>query len=451
MKKLILLVAALVSTTAFASKIAIIDSGTDYRHPMLKNNYWLNTADVDANSVDEDGNGLVDDFYGWNFAEGNNKVIDYSYLGTFGPDVAEFFKVQTRILEGTATQADQDWMKAHKDNADFMAELQKFGNFAHGTHVAGISVRDRAESKVFAAKIIPTEVKLPFGQTNLIFAANTKASVKEILFKAGLAQLAKTQGTQLVPVGEYVGKQGADVANGSFGTSYEAIKPMIEQLYNVIFKEEERDPAKLDEFVVYFLNVVVSEMEKFVAAAPDTLFVFAAGNDGTDNDKLPASPTNVKADNTISVAATLKNRELATFSNFGAKMVDVAAPGVGIESSYPGNEMGLMSGTSQAAPYVTNLAGEMKNLNPELTPADLKTMIMATVDMKTWLKGKVKAGGFVNPERAFAAARASKSMDIHSAIAEARRSVRDMDVEKSNVRSGAAKDAVVLPLPSMFR
>ena len=49
--------------------IAIVDGGTDINHIDLSNNIWQNQAEVEgATGVDDDGNGFIDDYYGWNFA-----------------------------------------------------------------------------------------------------------------------------------------------------------------------------------------------------------------------------------------------------------------------------------------------------------------------------------------------------------------------------------------------
>lgn len=61
--------------------------------------------------------------------------------------------------------------------------------------------------------------------------------------------------------------------------------------------------------------------------------VCAAGNEGTDNDMVESIPANIDSDYVISVAASNEKDELAGFSNYGKKSVDIAAPGADILSS----------------------------------------------------------------------------------------------------------------------
>ncbi len=69
------------------------------------------------------------------------------------------------------------------------------------------------------------------------------------------------------------------------------------------------------------------------------LVVAAAGNNGSNNDTVPFYPASFDLGNIISVASSDQNDELATFSNYGASSVDVAAPGTGIISTFSASEL----------------------------------------------------------------------------------------------------------------
>ncbi|HUK93542.1 MAG TPA: S8 family serine peptidase [Gaiellaceae bacterium] len=88
-----------------------------------------------------------------------------------------------------------------------------------------------------------------------------------------------------------------------------------------------------------------SAMREAIVGCPKTLFVFAAGNGGTDgigdnDDSHPTYPCSYGAPpdnlpNVICVAATNPNDTLASYSNYGQSSVDLAAPGSGIPSTFP--------------------------------------------------------------------------------------------------------------------
>ncbi len=52
--------------------IAVVDGGTDFDHPDLTANFWINPGETPGNGIDDDGNGFVDDVSGWNFANNSN-------------------------------------------------------------------------------------------------------------------------------------------------------------------------------------------------------------------------------------------------------------------------------------------------------------------------------------------------------------------------------------------
>ena len=62
--------------------VAVIDTGIYTNHPDLEKQLWINTDEEPSNGIDDDGNGYVDDYYGWNFALNNEAVADLSGHGT---------------------------------------------------------------------------------------------------------------------------------------------------------------------------------------------------------------------------------------------------------------------------------------------------------------------------------------------------------------------------------
>lgn len=62
--------------------IAVIDTGIAYNHPDLVDNLWVNPGEIAGNLIDDDGNGYVDDIYGYDFAYGDSDPWDGHSHGT---------------------------------------------------------------------------------------------------------------------------------------------------------------------------------------------------------------------------------------------------------------------------------------------------------------------------------------------------------------------------------
>ncbi len=83
--------------------VAVIDTGVDYMHPDLAAHMWINQGEIPGDNIDNDGNGYIDDIYGWDFYNGDGTVGHYEY-----------------------NQQSGSYMASPKDNDN------------HGTHIAGI-------------------------------------------------------------------------------------------------------------------------------------------------------------------------------------------------------------------------------------------------------------------------------------------------------------------------
>jgi subtilisin family serine protease len=147
-------------------------------------------------------------------------------------------------------------------------------------------------------------------------------------------------------------------------------------------------------------------LETAVEDYPNTLYVVAAGNNGTDNDgpSSPFYPCDLPEANVICVGATDQSDQLAGFTDYGAGSVDLFAPGVNILSTWTGGEYAYADGTSMATPMVTGTLALMLARNASLTAAQLKADLLASVDPAPQLAGWSVTGGELDAAAAVALA-----------------------------------------------
>jgi subtilisin family serine protease len=114
------------------------------------------------------------------------------------------------------------------------------------------------------------------------------------------------------------------------------------------------------------------------ATLKGSIVVMAAGNDGLAQ---PGSPASSAIDFGIAVGAIDRNVSMADFSNRAGTnpaMRYVVAPGVDILSTVPGGRYDAMNGTSMAAPAVAGVVALMLSANPNLTPAQVRQIMIET-------------------------------------------------------------------------
>jgi serine protease len=131
------------------------------------------------------------------------------------------------------------------------------------------------------------------------------------------------------------------------------------------------------------------------ANANNMLFVAAASNSASNNDRNPSYPSSYNAPNLVAVAATDNNDKLASFSNYGLTSVDLGAPGVSVYSTIKGGSYDYFSGTSMATPHVSGAAALILS-RCDLNTAELKANILNNVDSVSSLVGKTVTGGRLN-------------------------------------------------------
>ena len=280
--------------------VAVVDTGVDYSHDDLAANIWTNPGETgggkESNGVDDDGNGYVDDWHGWNFGLDTNDPMDAVGHGTH--------------VAGT--------IGAAGDN---------------GTGVTGVN---------WNVQIMPLRV------------ADAGGNLSDAAVAAAFA---------------YAGSMGARVVNASLGGAYTS-------------------PAEL----------------AAINGAPNTLFVVSSGNSNLNIKSTAISPCTLPAANILCVGATGPTDTRASFSNYAPTQVDIAAPGVNILSTLPGDQYGYYNGTSMASPHVAGVAALVFAAYPTRSVAAVVAAILNGADRKSGLTTSFASGRRLNAAGALAVA-----------------------------------------------
>jgi thermitase len=141
-----------------------------------------------------------------------------------------------------------------------------------------------------------------------------------------------------------------------------------------------------------------SSLQDAVDSAQDkgVLMVIAAGNSSESIDTSPEYPAAFTNGNIITVAAVTDSGALASFSNFGAKLVDLGAPGDNIVSTYPTSTYKVLSGTSMATPMVSAAAAMLRHEDTGQSYKDIRSALLSHTQPDPALNGKVVHPGVLN-------------------------------------------------------
>lgn len=164
----------------------------------------------------------------------------------------------------------------------------------------------------------------------------------------------------------YAAKMGAKIISCSFG------------------KDQQETPGLVSDAIDEILKI------------NETLVIAASGNESQNIDRRLKYPASFQNNNLLVVDAIKKGGSLAMFSNYGVLNTDLAAPGVSILSTTPGNDYQSWDGTSMATPHVSGVAAEILSLYPNLKAIELKNILMKATKSQPSLSGKSVTGGSID-------------------------------------------------------
>ena len=330
--------------------VAVLDTGIDYNNSDLADNIWINQADIPSYWYTKTSP-----------TSGYNKLVYKWEIKTATPGIITFRDLNNPVNAGLVWKSDGQSLV---DAGDLLRPLNQGGweqtgktndligwNYVsnnnnpmddngHGTNVSGIlgAVGNNGVGVAgvdWNVQIMPVK----------FLDANGYGSV-----------------SNFIQALNYAVAHGAKITNNSWEGA-----PYSTALYDA------------------FLN----------AQNHGVISVVAAGNEGTNNDYTPDYPASLSQNlpSVVGVAATTNTDQLAPFSNYGPHSVALAAPGVNILSTMPGDKYQAMSGTSMAAPEVTGAMALVWGLHPTWSYAQVIHQVLSTTDKLSSLQGKVQTGG----------------------------------------------------------
>ena len=265
-----------------------------------------------------------------------------------------FSDLQSNIDSAEASDVKQ-WLStlAPADYRKAVEELGMIGNYEHGTHVAGIALAGNPYARLVVARLEYDYRVQP-----------DPCPSKELVLRE--AEAAK----QTVA---FLKAQRVRVVNMSWGGDVKSIETALEQCG--IGKTPESRKATAREY----FEIQKRALTQAFATAPEVLFVAAAGNSNNDPSFVEDIPAAIVLPNMVTVGAVDLAGDEASFTSYGST-VKVHANGYQVESYLPGGQRVALSGTSMAAPQVTNLAAKLLAVNPKLKPQDVIKLIVDTAE-----------------------------------------------------------------------
>ncbi len=435
--------------------VLVIDSGSDFTHKVLKPMAKANQAELNGTkNVDDDQNGYADDVYGWNFVENNSTIVNLQDTPPDYDTVLKCMKYINKMQQSgkEAFTADEwNWLVKHYNDPKIGPWINFCGGWAHGTHCAGIIANNNKDVAFKAIRHIPTGSapkgwikdafnKLKFKLAQKIASRNVTVDMLSDYFK----QLGQQYSAEIKEQADYIAQFNPRLINCSFGSENSNIFQMMKSNMKSWGMGNASDEEVQKVVNLFVTNAFLPRDKALFSGCKNALVFIAAGNSSENLDAFVTSPNNVPIPNKIVVAATDEDQRLADFSCYGVNTVDVAVPGVNIYATYPNNKMGYMSGTSMACPNALGMASLVLKANPDLTPVELKKILMGTVDVKEWLKDKVRTSGVINVNRAVYAAKLVKNgKSVDAAIIDAKNKVADKAVKRARTTRPNLKDPQV--------
>jgi subtilisin family serine protease len=443
--------------------VGVLDIGVDATHEDLKNVIFINPKEIAGNKLDDDKNGYVDDINGWNFIGGANGNVQYDNMEL----TRVYRKLSDKYAVSTTDSSDYMYylfikMQFNEKAGEVLTNYKRYNSFLSKLNalIELTGEEDPSKDQIQNLQNVPDSLLLAQASTIRIMSDGTKAKeladdIKEGIegMKADAEYHYNTSFNPRTIVGDdyndatqkFYGNNNIAASDPTHGTHVAGIIA-ADRTNNIGVKgiadnakilaircvpdgdERDKDVANSIRYATDMgakvINMsfgkgyswdkkAVDDAIKY-AASKDVLIVHGSGNDNLNADIEDVFPNKYyedggEATNYINVGASKWDNEVASFSNYGKKSVDIFAPGVRIYSTVPGNGYRNLQGTSMASPVVAGVAAVIREYYPSLSAVEVKDILMKSVvkmkkkvtlpgsdDKKVKLKKICVSGGVVN-------------------------------------------------------
>ncbi|MCB9365853.1 MAG: S8 family serine peptidase [Calditrichaeota bacterium] len=357
--------------------LCVWDSGVDWNIFEPKGQMWANPLEKYDNK-DDDKNGFVDDVHGiaWDLHSNKetsllypigkeNMIADENQMRLWMKGLGD---MQSAVESEEATALKKHMATLAQDQVQpFFEAIGLYGNYCHGTHVAGIAAAGNPYARIMAARLTFDFHFIPELPTVEQATKDAEALVETI---------------------EYFKKYGVRAVNMSWGGNLRSIEDALET-HNAGGSVEERK-----ELARKIYTIGDTAFKNAIMNAPDILFITSAGNSNSDVKFEEFYPSSYDLPNIISIGAVDQAGEETSFTSFGK--VDVYANGFEVLSYVPGGTEMKLNGTSMSSPQVLNLAGKLLAVKPDLTTKQLRDLIINGADKQMAGDREVK---LMNPKK----------------------------------------------------
>lgn len=385
-------------TIANTTVVAVVDTGLDYTHPDLIPNLYVNPGESgggkETNGQDDDGNGKIDDYRGWNFVENNNDPMDdvghgthvAGIIGSVGNNATGASGVcwgvkmmPLRIIKklglGTyGAYSDAVAAMSYMRTMNSPTQRIRVANHSWGGNGFSLAMLNALNNPLASLAPLPAGLNATYARdVNVLTLGGAPTDIAKVKIGMTACSTALPEHTRVTIIsGNTITLSNYTTQSGT-NAPIEFINPELPKQYGVVH-------------------------------------VAAAGNSRFNLDRIPTYPASLPSGFVISVAASDVTDNPAVWSgtagsNFGKLTADLFAPGSNIWSTRwkqpgdPGYGYESRNGTSMAAPQVAGAVALLRMWQPKMTDVQARQILIDQVEPISVLKDKCISGGRLNVAR----------------------------------------------------